>query len=136
MQRRFLLLSLITLLFFSNSNAQEEAEVEARLINYLSISYQFFAPGGDLADRFGVGNIIGADYNVKLENNFEFGIGGGFIFGNQVNNTEQMLHGMRTSNDQILDDNYKYAEVFFFQRGFDNRPRDKYCRSFGFSNLP
>ena len=100
--------------------AQEETaeRLDARTIPYLSVSYQFFAPGGDLADRFGVGNIIGGDFNVKLENNLEFGVGGGFIFGNQVNDAAQMLHGMRTDNNQILDDNYKYAEVFFFQRGW------------------
>ena len=89
----------------------------AKTISYLSISYEFFVPGGDLAERFGVGNIIGADFNVKLESNFEIGIGGAYIFGNDVRQ-DSLLHGMRTESGDILDDFAKVSEVFFHQRGW------------------
>lgn len=87
-------------------------------IPYLSFSYQYFLPGGDLAERFGGANSVGLDFNVKLESNFELGVGGSYMFGNQVK-IDSLLHGMRTSRGNILDDNGVISEVFFFQRGWD-----------------
>ena len=112
----FLLIISITFSLVKLSG-QESIGDTSKTISYLSISYQFYVPGGDLAERFGPGSIINGDFNVKLRNNFEIGIGGGYIFGNEVR-VDSLLHGMRTSNDQILDDNAKYSEVFFYQRGW------------------
>lgn len=111
--------SIIILLLFIGLFAYSQSTVTDtnRTIPYLSISYQFFIPGADLADRFGVGNIVGGDFNVKLANNFEIGIGGGYIFGNQVSQ-DSIVYAMKTSNGQILDDNAIYAEVFYYQRGW------------------
>lgn len=109
---------LVLVLFMSTSSfSQGSIEDTTKTLSYLSLSYEFFAPGGDLANRFGVGNLIGADFNVKFNNNFEFGFGGGYIFGNQVKQ-DSLLHAMRSSNGEILDDNAIYSEVFFFQRGW------------------
>lgn len=109
---------LFLLFIFSFQTYSQSSEKDTtRTIPYLSISYQFFVPGGDLADRFGSGNIVGGDFNVKLESNFEIGIGGGYIFGNQVRQ-DSLLYAMKTSNGQILDDNAIFAEVFYFQRGW------------------
>lgn len=109
----FILFVFLSLRIFSQGSISDTTKT----IPYLSFSYQFFVPGGDLADRFGVGNIIGGDFNVKLSNNFELGIGGAYIFGNIVNQ-DSLLHGMRTPNGDILDDNGVISEVFFFQRGW------------------
>ena len=113
------ILSIVFILVLAlNTRAQEGGIKDTtKLISYLSISYQFFVPGGDLSDLYGVGNSIGAAFNVKMENNFEIGVNGNFIFGDQVNQ-ENLLHEMRTSQDQILDDNAKFSEVFFYQRGW------------------
>lgn len=103
--------------FGLNTFSQNSIEDTTKTIPYLSISYQFFLAGGDLAERYGPGNILGADFNVKMANNFELGLGGGYIFGNIVRE-DSLLHGMRTSSGEILDDNAIVAEVFFFQRGW------------------
>lgn len=109
---------IIALLFLTGFAYSQSIEKDSsRTIPYLSISYQFFVPGGDLADRFGAGNIVGGDFNVKMENNFELGIGGGYIFGNQVSQ-DSLLYAMKTSSGEILDDNAVYADVFYHQRGW------------------
>lgn len=110
---------LFLLVFFWGLRAFSQGSIAdtTKTIPYLSFSYEFFVPGGDLADRFGVGNIVGGDFNVKLANNFEIGAGGAYIFGNTVSQ-DSLLHGMRTSDGDILDDNGVISEVFFFQRGW------------------
>jgi hypothetical protein len=117
MNKKIVILSLLILLTSYKSYSQDSVKDTTKLIPYLSLSYQFFGSGGDLADRFGIGNIIGVDFNIKYRNNWEFGLGGGYMFGDKVTQ-ENILHGMITSNGQILDDNAKYAEVFFFLRGW------------------
>ncbi len=117
MIKKILLLSLILLITTQKSYGQGSIGDTTKVIPYLSMSYQFFVPAGDLAERLGYGSIIGVDFNTKFQNNFEIGIGGGYIFGDQVAQ-DSLLHGMITSNGQILDDNAYYSEVFFFSRGW------------------
>lgn len=105
------------ILFSVTSFSQGTIKDTTKTISYLSLSYQFFVPGGDLADRFGVGNSVSGAFNVKMESNFEIGVTGSYIFGDQVKQ-ENLLHEMRTSDNQILDDNAKFSQVFFFQRGW------------------
>ena len=87
------------------------------LIPYLTINYGLFSPGGDLADRFGLTNYLGISFTVKTTKNFTFGINGAGYFGNDVKE-QNMLHGMRTDNGDILDDNAIISQVFFLERGF------------------
>lgn len=117
MIKKVYLLSLILLITTYRSYSQESISDTTKILPYLSLSYEIFTPGGDLADRFGIGNIVGGDFNVKLANNFEFGIGGAFIFGDKITQ-DSLLHGMITSLGQILDDNAQFSEVFFFSRGW------------------
>lgn len=107
------LLAVVSLPFLGQGSISDTSKT----IPYLSFSYQFFTTGGDLADRFGVGNIIGADFNVKLKNNFEIGAGGAYIFGDDVRE-KNLLHEMKTSEGEILDDNIRLSEVFYYQRGW------------------
>jgi hypothetical protein len=117
MKLRKYLLFMILLFTGLRSYSQDTIPEATVTIPYLSFSYEFFVPGGDLADRFGVGNMVGADFYVKLKSNFEIGIGGSYIFGDQVK-IDSLLHGMRTSDGEILDDNAIFSQVFFFQRGW------------------
>lgn len=116
MLKRILFISFLVLCTFPLFSQGSIADT-TKTIPYISISYQFFVPGGDLAERFGVGNMIAGDFNVKLRSNFEIGAGGAYIFGSEVKE-ENLLHGMRTSDGNILDDNIKNSEVFFFMRGW------------------
>lgn len=116
MLKRILLSSLLvaaSIQFYGQGSISDTTKT----IPYISISYQFYVPGGDLADRFGVGNIIEGEFIVKLRSNFEIGAGGAYIFGDQVKQKD-MLHNMITSDGNILDDNIKNSEVFFFHRGW------------------
>lgn len=117
MIKKTLLLCLLLTSFTFRAYSQGSVSDTTKVIPYLSIYYEVFTTGGDLADRFGLGNMFGADFNVKLANNFEFGAGGAFMFGDQVRQ-DSLLHGMITSNGQILDDNAYFSEVFFFMRGW------------------
>ena len=87
-------------------------------IPYLSINYALYVPGGDLDDRFGLTNSLGASFTIKLANNFTFGINGSSFFGSEVKE-ENMLHEMRTDNGDILDDNAIISQVLFMERGFE-----------------
>ncbi len=115
-KKAFLLFSAFT--FFTNlSFSQGNIGDTTKTLTYVSISYQFFFAGGDLAKIYGPGNMIGGDFNIKLRNNFEFGIGGAYIFGDIINQ-DSLLHGMQTESGDILDEDAVAADVFFQQRGW------------------
>lgn len=117
LKKVFLFISMI-LGLLPNVTGQQSITDTTIFIPYLTISYGLYAPGGDLDDRFGLTNYIGAAFTIKTTKNMTYGIGGGMHFGNEVKNKDSLLHEMRTNNGDILDDNVKLSEVKFLERGF------------------
>lgn len=118
MLKRVFLFFVATLGFLHNTIAQGSIADTTVFIPYLTINYGLYSPGGDLADRFGLTNYIGASFTVKTEKNMTYGVSGGMFFGNDVKDKDSLLHAMRTNNGDILDDNVKLSEVHFLERGF------------------
>ena len=73
-----------------------------------SFAYQF--PGADLADRFGVNMNVGLDFMYKTDGNWLWGVGGNFLFGDDIKE-DNILDGLRTENGNIIDQNGAIAEV-------------------------
>lgn len=82
----------------------------------VGVNYKFNLSGGDLNDRWGFNNIIGADVQRKFKNNLTFGIDGGFIFGNQLKDTT-IFDDLYTSFGTITAMSGAPAVVNFLMRG-------------------
>jgi hypothetical protein len=86
-------------------------------IIYATYSYQW--PSGGLAERFGSNSSIGGGVMFKTRSNWVFGLEGNFMFGQDVKNSDSMLKSISTSNGYVIDANGYYAEIVFYERGYN-----------------
>lgn len=75
-------------------------------------------PGGDVSNRFGMNSMVGPAYMYKTNKNWLWGIEGGFMFGDQVKNSHNILESIETSDGNLVDLEGIYADYRFFERGF------------------
>ncbi|MDP4267164.1 MAG: hypothetical protein Q8880_07000 [Bacteroidota bacterium] len=83
----------------------------------LSAVYGYQYPGHDMANRFLSNNSIGAGLLFKNKMNWIFEIEGSYIFRDTLKQTN-LFSSISTSDDNIIDANGMYAEVFARERGF------------------
>lgn len=87
-------------------------------ISMFYASYGFGMPGGDLKERFGFSNQIGAGYMFKAKNGWSISFEGNYIFRDGVKNPGSVLAGLATSGGFIIDEGGVFANVLLHERGF------------------
>lgn len=87
-------------------------------IFYFQPHYGAYLPAGDLADRFGFCNNVGAGVFFKNKTDFIFGADFNFYFGDKVKNGDSLFNGINTAEAFLIDGNGQFATVYLFQRGF------------------
>ena len=109
---------LLILLIFVPFVAMAQRNVRDSSINMMfsGINYKFNLTGGDLADRWGFNNEIGADIQYKFKNNITVGLDGGFIFGNQLKEAE-IFEDVFNSYGTVTSLAGTPASVLFLMRG-------------------
>jgi len=118
MKTRFILILLIALLSVTNLIAQKSIKDSVIFTNLISANYALQFPGGDLSERFGMNSQVGAGYLMKTPSNWVFGVEGNFLFGNQVNDKQNILDLIETSDGNLIDMEGTYADYNFNERGF------------------
>ncbi len=83
----------------------------------VTASYAYQMPGGDMSLRFGPNSNIGLGAVRKTSGNYLFGVEGGFLFGDKVNEPG-LLRNMINSAGQIVDVDGVMADVLVYQRGY------------------
>lgn len=122
MKRGFLIFALA--LAFVGVRGQKSIQDSSITMGHLSIVYAASAPGGDLADRFGMTNILGGEGGVKFASNFYINGGVRFLFGNVVRekvagNVVQVIGNDSTGySTMALGADGRYYSVRYFERGF------------------
>jgi hypothetical protein len=113
------LLLVPALLFSGSSYAQSSSGIKDSLISFtwIGLNFGIYAPGGDLADRFGNSAMAGGDILRKTKSNWVWGVSGGFSFGNQVNEPG-LMSAIVTSDGEIIGIDGYIADVRVFQRGY------------------
>lgn len=112
---RFIAFTLLIIGFTASAWAQEETEKDLPNMLQVNFSYGFQAPGGDLADRFGLSSAIGMNVNY-MAGKIIFGAEGDYIFGANVKT--DVLAAMRTEDLAIIGDQKEYTDVTISERGF------------------
>ena len=105
--------------FFSQAQFVEEKPARkdtAYTIPMVTVSYAYQWAGQELTDRFGSNHNIGASFMVKTKNKWIYGLKGNFIWGENVTD-QNILKGISTSTDEVIDDNGLLTEVYLGERG-------------------
>jgi hypothetical protein len=85
---------------------------------WVGVHYGANSTGGDLADRYGMLNHIGAIAGYKTSKNWFWGLDGNFIFGNKIKMTGLFDH-LADSYGNITDENGDIGKVLALSRGFN-----------------
>lgn len=83
----------------------------------LGVNYGYYFPGADMADRFGNNSMLTGQALYKTRRNLVYGITGGFLFGNEVNEPG-LFKAITNSDGYIQGLDGLYAEVRTYQRGY------------------
>lgn len=100
------------------TQAQSSIKDSTIAVHLIQGHYSVQIPGGDISDRFGVSSSVGPGYLFKTSRNWVIGAEGGFIFGNNVNNSDNILGNIETEDGNIVDLEGIYATYHFYERGY------------------
>jgi len=107
-------------IIFSGLHLRSQVSVNDSSLNIpmFYASYAFQAPGGDLADRFGVNSVIGAGFQWKTPGNWIFGTDFNFIFGGNIKNADSLQFNLKTDNGNIIDMAGNWTDYSLYERGY------------------
>lgn len=111
---------LIFLSMFANVAFSQQNIVDSTVSTtmvYATYSFQF--PGGGLSKLFGSNSSIGGGFMIKTKSNWLIGLEGNYLFGGNVKNISVLLSNLETKDGNIIDPNGLYAEVYFYERGYN-----------------
>ncbi|MFO8088183.1 MAG: hypothetical protein R6T91_10360 [Bacteroidales bacterium] len=98
--------------------AQEDNTEEAISIPMIQVTYGMHIPGNDLAERYGWNNSAGGSFMYMTKKNWLIGAEFNYLFGENINNKEDILANISTDGGQIIDGNGMFATVTYQERGF------------------
>ena len=101
-----------------NLIAQKDIKDTSISMSIINVGYTFDLPAGNLAERFGWNSYASIGYSYKTNKNFIFGISGGYIFGDQVRESN-VLANITNTDGYIIGSNGQYADVILYERGFE-----------------
>lgn len=112
------LVLLFSIMFFlqNKTYAQRNLADSSIFTPIYGLTYKGAFPGGDLAERWGFSNTLGAEINFKLKNNLTFGFESQFIFGN-IFKDSSIFDNLYNSDGFITAFTGSPADILFLQRG-------------------
>jgi len=111
------LLFLFCNLFLLSFSSAQDVKDSSLYFPMIKFSYALQLPGGNLAKRFGYNSNVSINVSMKTKTNFIYGLGGEFIFGNQIKENG-ILDSLKTSSGFIINQNGIPATVRLYERGF------------------
>ncbi len=78
----------------------------------LGLSYGYYFPSGDMADRFGNNSSVQLNLDFKSKKKAMIGINGSYFFGNSIK------ENLFDSLGYIINKNGEFADIRLFERGF------------------
>jgi hypothetical protein len=114
----YIFIVLILLTAVPGLHAQMSMRDSAINMHLVGVQYSMYWPGGDMADRFGKVNSFGITYGYKLKNNFYFEFSYGYIWGNEVKETD-ILSNIKDTNGLVIDNQGLLTPVYMELRGHE-----------------
>jgi hypothetical protein len=86
-------------------------------VSIVPVSFSYNWPGGELVDRFGANSLVGGAYWFKTRSNWIVGLGGEYLFGNYVKESD-ILDPITSSGGFVIGENGAPSETDMFERGW------------------
>lgn len=102
----------------SRVSAQQNVKDSTISMHLITAHFAYQFPMGDMATRYGQSAMVGPAYYYKSSKNWLIGAEGGFFFGNQVIDKENILSSIETEDGNIVDVDGIYATYHFYERGY------------------
>lgn len=118
MQYHKIIIGLFFLFIYTFDSYGQRDVSEAIGTPYIGLQYGANWTAGDLAERYGFTNSLGAHAGYKTKKNWIFGIEGNFLFGNNIR-IDRLLDNLRDSRGEILNTSGQPSIVVFYNRGFN-----------------
>lgn len=83
----------------------------------VEVNYSFQMPAGDMKDRFGVNNTIGAGLTFKTRKNWTYGFEVSYLWGNSVKE-DSILRNLMTEYGEIINRDGEYGTIRLSESGF------------------
>jgi hypothetical protein len=109
---------LLTALLIAQTAFSQRDVDSAIATPWVALHYGGNWSAGDLADRYGFFNHVGAMAGYKTKRNWVYGLDGNFMFGSKINETG-LFDQLVDSYGNITDDNGDVAQIVLFSRGFN-----------------
>ena len=117
MKSKYALLVILFYLLHQNAGAQKKYIDTSQTFTMVKLGFGLQSPSKDMEDRFGNNAAMEGEFAFKLRSNIYMGLKGSFLFGNDVKQND-ILNGIKTSNDKVIDNVGELTTVFFDQRGY------------------
>ncbi len=109
---------LVFLVISTQVNAQRNVQDSVIQAFMFQADYTLQLPAGDLTTQFGVNSTLGGAVLYKTNQNWLWGTGCDFLFGDQVKNRSLILSRISTIDGEVIDGNGTFTSLALFERGF------------------
>ena len=116
--RKIIPLIIVLVLFSRFAIAQGSVNDSTLFTPIFQFTFGFQAPGGDMAERYGVNYTVGGSFLIKTKKNVVLGIEGNLIFGGNVKDKNEVLRQILTDQGYIIDIYGTPANITIYERGF------------------
>jgi len=116
--RKIIAIVVVLVLFSRPGIAQGNINDSILFTPIFQFTFGVQAPGGDMADRYGINFTVGGAFLVKTKTNIVLGIEGSLIFGSDIKDREQVLEQISTEDGYIVDIYGSPANITIYERGF------------------
>ena len=116
--RKIIPLIIVLVLFSRFAIAQGSVNDSTLFTPIFQFTFGFQAPGGDMAERYGVNYTVGGSFLIKTKKNVVLGIEGNLIFGGNVKDKNEVLRQISTDQGFIIDIYGTPANITIYERGF------------------
>jgi len=99
---KYSLLVILSVVAWENVSAQRNMTDSILATPLFGIQYGGTFSGGDLKERYGYFNHVGATIGYKFPNNWYMGVSGNFLFGNQIHLRHSDLFGHLMDKDGLI----------------------------------
>ena len=104
--------------YYADIKAQSEIAKDSIAMSLFQFQTGIQQPYGDMAELYGTNFNVGFSYAFKTRKNILLGADFLFLFGNNVNNPEEIAKGLRTSGGQIIGITGEFILPIIQERGF------------------
>ncbi|HKL39788.1 MAG TPA: hypothetical protein VJ894_03865 [Cryomorphaceae bacterium] len=108
----------LSLCYAIEAKSQSDISKDTIAMSLFQIQGGFQQPYGDMAELYGTNFNIGFSYAYKTKKNVLIGTDFLFLFGDNVNNPQDIARGLRTSSGQIIGITGQFILPIIQQRGF------------------